>query len=804
MLSYGKTSKHQLAIASSILIGVLLILSSFAARPVSAATPSANPSVTPGQWVGSEGVYPTNWDYSNQTQIGASNVNQLQVSWVYPTPPTPSQYLAYNKFTIVPIGITFTGSMVNGIVYTMTQYMLIQASNAHTGALIWQAQLPNMKFNCMSNQIPVAIRNQTGHFHSMWYTSGVKGVWANTPMIWVMGSNHTAFAYNALTGSMLMHWQTYNPCATFANGATGVPGNFGLYDTTTQNAVIDTARGILVTGTSVSEWTDAGRCAYFGYDITVNPPKLLWTTFCSPPQNGSDPNWDISDVQNMTNAWIWDATTGTDVNLKTLPASQLQTMLYDDWGYASGIDYFAGHSWAGLGTSWGGNWAMDPATGNAFVATSEPSDFPNQTLRPGPNLWSEAVLSINDQTGTINWAHQIIPHDAWDVDCSWTDMFATLTVNGQATPAVIKSCKSGDFMALSESDGSTIWHFFPGPSDIGFNGNPSSVCSGAGSCMMGYAGAGHKAVIPVPAWDHFYSPLNRTEMTKGWPNAPSVRPFEYYPNGGGPTENNGAYDPTTNMVFYNTYSRPGNSSAGIISGSKGMWGGNAVGNIPTAALDVTSTTNDTVWALNANTGSVIWSHWIPQLGLRGGVGVTNGMVIVPLDNGSLLFLNEHTGTLLRNLFVGSAMVTQPIIGTDANGDTQIVLPAEIPITAGLLVSTYRTTSTSGFLFGVGLGPTPTTQTITSTSTSTATSTVTGPATTSVSTSISTSTVTSTAPGGTSTVTSTAPGATSTATVVSTTGTTGIDPTTFYAVAALAVIFVIVSGFLAMRGRKPAS
>jgi hypothetical protein len=57
------------------------------------------------------------------------------------------------------------------------------------------------------------------------------------------------------------------------------------------------------------------------------------------------------------------------------------------------------------------------------------------------------------------------------------------------------------------------------------------------------------------------------------------------------------------------------------------------------------------------------------------------------------------------------------------------------------------------------------------------------------------TVTSTvAGGGTVTVTSTAPG--------TATG-TGVDTTTLYGVAAVAVIFIIATGFLALRSRKPA-
>jgi hypothetical protein len=61
------------------------------------------------------------------------------------------------------------------------------------------------------------------------------------------------------------------------------------------------------------------------------------------------------------------------------------------------------------------------------------------------------------QTGQINWAFQGYPHDLQDLDCSWTDMLATITVNGQPTTAVIKTCKSGDMWALNAADGSVIW-----------------------------------------------------------------------------------------------------------------------------------------------------------------------------------------------------------------------------------------------------------------------------------------------------------------------------------------------------------
>jgi len=786
-MNYGffTNSKSKKTVFYSAILGLLLTLSSMAAQPAHAATTvaAANPSVPQGQWIGSEGTYPYNWNWSNQTQIGPNNLNQLQVNWVYPTPPTPSQYLAYNSHTTVPIGITFTGSIVNGIAYVMTQYMLIQAMNAHTGALIWQAQLPNMKFNCMANNISPTASNLTGHFHSIWYTSGVKGVWANTPMIWVMGSNHTAFAYNALTGTQLMHWQTYNPCAKFASGATGVPGNFGVYDATTQNAVFDPARGIMVTGSSDAEGVTAGRGFYVGYNISVNPPKQMWMTFIQPPQDGSQPNWDISDVANMTHAWIYDGPNGTAVNLKTLPAAQLQTLLYDDWGFTKSFD--GTHSWAGTGTSWGGNWAMDPASGNAFVATSQPGPWPNATVRPGPDLWSNSVFSINDATGVINWAFQTNPHEQWDQDCSWTDMFATINYGGVATPAVIKTCKGGHVWALSAATGALLWFFFPGPSDLGYNGLPNSVCNGATSCTI--QGTNLKASLAVQKYDHLFDPLNRSEMTRGWPNAPSIGGFLYEQ---ADTEMVGGLDPTTNTFFYVAANNVVNTTRAVPNwGLKACaWNANCGITAP-AAASTTPLLNATVWAVDANTGKPLWQHFIPALGFRGGLSATNGMILVPLDNGSLLFLNEQTGALLRNLFIGSAMVTQAMVGTDATGKTAIILPAELPITAGVYKSTGRVTSAPGFMFSVALGPAPILSTVTSTST------VPGAPTTSTA----TQTVTSSGSSTIKTVTST--GAASIATVIST---TGMDPTTFYAVAALAVIFVIAAGFLALRGRKSAA
>jgi len=129
------------------------------------------------------------------------------------------------------------------------------------------------------------------------------------------------------------------------------------------------------------------------------------------------------------------------------------------------------------------------------------------------------------------------------------------------------------------------------------------------------------------------------------------------------------------------------------------------------------------------------------------------------------------------------MCIRDSIGATASGTMEVIFP----ITAGIV---SWGTGVPGDIVALTLQNVPpaTTNTVTSTAAGpTVTSTVGG--------SSGTVTVTSTVGGGsgTVTVTSTAPG--------TTTG-TGVDTTTLYGVAAVAVIFIIATGYLAMRSRKP--
>jgi len=57
--------------------------------------------------------------------------------------------------------------------------------------------------------------------------------------------------------------------------------------------------------------------------------------------------------------------------------------------------------------------SVDHERGLVFVATSSPSPDFYGGLRPGDNRHANSVVALNADSGTVNWAYQIVHHDVW-------------------------------------------------------------------------------------------------------------------------------------------------------------------------------------------------------------------------------------------------------------------------------------------------------------------------------------------------------------------------------------------------------
>src|SRR5260370_20303018 len=76
--------------------------------------------------------------------------------------------------------------------------------------------------------------------------------------------------------------------------------------------------------------------------------------------------------------------------------------------------------------------------------------------------------------------------------------------------------------------------------------------------------------------------------------------------------------------------------------------------------------NVTLTAINADTGKIVWTHFYNNFLFRGGMTVTNGMLIMPGGDGTIHFLDTATGNHITNLHVGAPLLAQPTLGLSSH------------------------------------------------------------------------------------------------------------------------------------------
>jgi len=679
-------------------------------------------------------------DYNPQTQINSSSVPYLGISWLFPLPSHPSGLLSVSG----GLGVDTAPLIVNGTIYMITQFAQVFALNAANGNVLWTDVLPILPNSTAGK----GITSLSLHLHDGDEAFTTK-LFGNTPTFWISAPDQHIYAINALNGKFELNFSHFAGIST-------VQGNnpTSLYTGTAPNLLVDENKGIVITSIMSGSSPATGRCFFRGWNVLVTPPKMVWETYCTPPQPGGnlpiDASWTIKQVNSMKGAQIFNPGPAYNnggpipgsavVDLKKLSASQLNATLYDDWGYVNQTPackaYTGGSSTGSTAAGWGGAFVLGsgPTAGYAFVATNNPDPY-NSPCTPGPELWAAAVLALNDTNGNWIWGFQTSAHDLWDLDCSWWQALGNETVNGAPTQVLWKLCKNGYMYELNAVNGNMIWAYTP----------PITA-------------------IPRCQYCYMLNALNRTQMTLPFMN-PSLQPTLFYP-GAAVGEMEAAYSPALNYVFFadedipimGVYVAPNSSNYRTSPGMalQGVGGAPLLGNGPNPK------NNATVVAVDASTGNLVWSYFIATQGYRGGLTTSGNIVFLAESSGDLVLLNAQTGKLIRDIFIGGPLNVLPSIGATAGGKMEVI----VPITAGIV--TWGA-AVPGDIVALSLQNIP------------------GGGLTSTVTSATTVTV-----------------AAQTSIITTTAGGTGIDPSTFYGVAAIAVIFVIATGFFAMRGRrKPA-
>src|SRR5260370_11801539 len=68
-------------------------------------------------------------------------------------------------------------------------------------------------------------------------------------------------------------------------------------------------------------------------------------------------------------------------------------------------------------------------------------------------LYSDSPLAINPDTGKMQWYHQHLEDDTWDLDYVYERLLVDLPVNGETRKAVITAGKLGIVEALDRTNG---------------------------------------------------------------------------------------------------------------------------------------------------------------------------------------------------------------------------------------------------------------------------------------------------------------------------------------------------------------
>ena len=294
----------------------------------------------------------------------------------------------------------------------------------------------------------------------------------------------------------------------------------------------------------------------------------------------------------------------------------------------------AGPTWLGGERNGGGIWetpSIDPELGLLYVAVGNP--FGDSTKRAGINLFTDSILALTLDTGTLKWYFQQTHHDVWDYDSGNQPILFEMEVKGQRVKALAEASKNGFLYILNRETGKPVHAIVetPVPTETDRPGEqpwPTQPIphTAAGRPMV--------PVSPVEAVDIPSEQLARfkpapmfTPLSNSLIHAPGT--------GGGANYGSLSYSPRTGYLYVNAIDQPTNAGRG----AKGYF----------SAYDPT-------------TGELVWRQIFDGWGQAGSVVTAGDVVFVGTGSntaGYFFAYDARKGELLWKFNTGSGVFSSP-------------------------------------------------------------------------------------------------------------------------------------------------
>ena len=123
-----------------------------------------------------------------------------------------------------------------------------------------------------------------------------------------------------------------------------------------------------------------------------------------------------------------------------------------------GNETWLNDSWAYTGNA--GNWGaitIDEAANRVYLATEMATGDYYGGHRPGANLFTDCIVSLDLNTGKRYWYFQAIHHDIWDWDFPAPGILMDINVNGKPIKAIGVPSKQGWIYTFDRMTGQPVW-----------------------------------------------------------------------------------------------------------------------------------------------------------------------------------------------------------------------------------------------------------------------------------------------------------------------------------------------------------
>jgi alcohol dehydrogenase (cytochrome c) len=302
-----------------------------------------------------------------------------------------------------------------------------------------------------------------------------------------------------------------------------------------------------------------------------------------------------------------------------------------------GHDSWEGDDWEHGGAPVWVTGSFDPDLNLTYWGVGNPGPDWNPGQRPGDNLYSDAVVALDADTGELKWHFQFTPNDGYDYDAVQVPLLVDTDWNGEVRKLMLWANRNGYFYVLDRITG----EFLSGTPFVKVNWSSGLDDNGR----------------PIP-----------TPQPEGMPTWPG--------NQGGTNWYPPAYSPRTGLFYfaawedYSTIYAPEESE--YIPGRMYLGGGFSV-NTPAPGAPAIGIGRDTpinnwtdavghgtVMAMDPHTGEPVWKYDQFDVSDSGMLTTESNLLFTGGREGHFHALDARTGELLWKTSLGGQIVMAPI------------------------------------------------------------------------------------------------------------------------------------------------